>query len=386
MFLLRGLLFVAIFKSLTFCCTGRGQKGITTRELYNNKVDWSVALQRGGISQRQARSQAAFWLIFFHWLQPLAYFVALYTVWDEIDAVQHWLGGVVAAREVMYFVAAGAATIMRPEYLLVSLPATIREHGPEMGFYHLLVYVMSPEKTVGMTLAFGDKERRLLIVKGILTLDAFALLAFLHAFLVGVTPPALMLGYVFTIIGGVGTIGILFTEADPADLKQQGWTARRVASSNQFSSREMREAYTARDMKTEGYSSKEAAEMGYSCREVREAGYSLEQVRDAYGVWADYSTCKEAREAGHSCKEVKEAGFYDDSEVARAGYSMEELHEAGFAWYICTIYCRATYGQLVAAGYTGMNSNNRLFVEYAPLPDNNALDTDTDTDTDPLEA
>ena len=385
MFLLRGLLFVAIFQSLTFCCTGRGQKGITTRELYNKKVDWSEALQRGGINQRQAWSQAVFWLIFFHWLQPLAYFVALYTVWDEIDVVQHWLGGVVAAREVVYFVSAGVAAIMRPEYLLVSLSATISEHGREMGFYHLLVYVMSPEKTVGMTLAFGDKKWRRLIVMGILMLDAFALLAFLHAFLVGVTPPALMLGYVFTIIGGVGTIGILFTEADPAELKQQGWTARRVASSNQFSSQEMREVYTAGEMKSEGYSVKEVAALGYSCRDVREVGYSVQQVQDVYGQRvtqaADYSTCDEAREAGYSCTEVKAAG-YADGRVLRAGYSLEELREAGFPWYTCTIYCRATYGQLVAAGYTGMDSNNKLFFDYAPLDGESDGDIDGESDGD----
>ena len=86
---------------------------------------WWVAVRRGGISQTQAVLQALFWLVFFHWLQPLAYFAALYAVWDELDAVQHWLGVVVAVREALYFLAAALAAIVRPEYLLVSVSATI---------------------------------------------------------------------------------------------------------------------------------------------------------------------------------------------------------------------------------------------------------------------
>ena len=46
----------------------------------------------------------------------------------------------------------------------------------------------SQAKAVGMTLAFGNKEGRLNVVKGILVLDAFALAALLAAVAAGITP------------------------------------------------------------------------------------------------------------------------------------------------------------------------------------------------------
>jgi ribosomal protein L13E len=234
----------------------------------------------------------------------------------------------------MYFVAAGIAAVVRPEYLLVSLSATIGNQGVKMGLYHLLVYVMAPEKAVGMTLAFGIKEWRLHIVKGILVLDVFALLAFLHALLVGVTPPALMLGYLFSIIGGVGTLCIFVTEADLRELKEDGWGVNAVMDTGQF---------TLHDLKEEGYTSGEMKMAGRSCDQAREAGYSCMEAREG-----DYS-CKEAGEAGYSRQELEESyeqrvfevttyaaleearkAEYTCEEVCEAGYSCEEAREAGY--------------------------------------------------------
>ena len=340
------MLFLAAYVNLSYCCAGRGRGGITARELYDQTVGWHEAVRRAGISPFQAVFQALFWLVFFHWLQPLAYFAALYSVWDELDTAQHLLGGAVAVREALYFIAAGVAAILRPEYLLVSLTATIAQHGPKMGGYHLIVYVMAPEKAVGMTLAFGSKEGRLRVVKGILVLDAFALVALLAAVSAGITPLPLMLGYVFTIVGGLGAVGVLVTEAGLRDLKQQGWRMGEVKKTKQYSLLEVREA---------GYTCEDARVAGYTCGEAKVAGYSLPEMHLVAGYSgseakaAGYSY-SEAKAAGYSSKEMK-VGGYSCSEAKAAGYSLKEMQAAG---YSCSEAKAAGYScsEAKAAGYS----------------------------------
>jgi len=113
-----------------------------------------------------------------------------------------------------------------------------------------------------------------------------------------------------------------------------------------------------------GYSCEEAREAGYTCRDARQSHYSSPQLKACYSgrVFnaAGYDTCKEALKAGYSCKESREAGF-SCKEAREAGYSLKDLRVGGYEWFQVAIFCRVTYDQLVKAGYTGMDRDNKIF-------------------------
>ena len=59
--------------------------GITTKEVYDMQIDWNGALERKGIGPAEGWLRALLWLVLFHWLQPFAYFLALYASGRGVD-------------------------------------------------------------------------------------------------------------------------------------------------------------------------------------------------------------------------------------------------------------------------------------------------------------
>jgi intracellular multiplication protein IcmE len=78
-------------------------------------------------------------------------------------------------------------------------------------------------------------------------------------------------------------------------------------------------------------------------------------------------SCAQLRAAGASAGAVRLGGF-SAKEMRSAGFSLSELRQGGVTWKECTISLRATYDELVDAGYDGegLDPKNMLFKQYRP--------------------
>eukprot|EP01047_Picozoa_sp_COSAG01_P012452 COSAG01_NODE_562_length_15456_cov_24.731458_2_plen_409_part_00 len=85
-------------------------------------------------------------LVFWHWLQPLVYFIVLRYYWELLNTVQQVFGAIVAARELFYLVCTIVALFANIDYLQVDLIATL-EDGCD-GVACALMYWLAPEMFV----------------------------------------------------------------------------------------------------------------------------------------------------------------------------------------------------------------------------------------------
>ena len=85
---------------------------------------WSLAVEQNGFSQTGAVVRAV-GLLFWHWIQPVTYFVVLAIFSREIDDVQYVLGCLVAVREAIYLISSIACLWLCPAYLLVDVYASV---------------------------------------------------------------------------------------------------------------------------------------------------------------------------------------------------------------------------------------------------------------------
>ena len=105
-----------------------------------------------GWSPRVAVVMAGIRLVFWHWMQPVMYTLALFTYADDIDELQWRLGLVVLAREALYVVFTVSACVLRPVFLLLSFYANAGS------FPELLLYVLCPEKFMLLVVTAGIED------------------------------------------------------------------------------------------------------------------------------------------------------------------------------------------------------------------------------------
>lgn len=88
-------------------------------------------------------------LVFWHWMQPVIYFIVLGNYWEIISPWQQRFGALVAVREVLYLLSTVVALCANPFYLQVDLVVTLKYDGLIM----FLLYLMAPEVFVWTALA-----------------------------------------------------------------------------------------------------------------------------------------------------------------------------------------------------------------------------------------
>jgi hypothetical protein len=119
---------------------------------------WAYAAERNGLSPAAAFGKGLGRLIFWHLIQPPLYFLVFVACADLIDPLQLGLGIAVGVREAIYFLGTLACCWANPAFLLVDVGASVRLEDSEMiwgGYWFLIMYVLAPEKYVGLSL-FSD--------------------------------------------------------------------------------------------------------------------------------------------------------------------------------------------------------------------------------------
>eukprot|EP01047_Picozoa_sp_COSAG01_P124179 COSAG01_NODE_53149_length_341_cov_0.822314_1_plen_108_part_01 len=94
---------------------------------------------------------------------------------STLDPVQRWLGGFVLLREALYLLAVGACAWVNPAFLLVDVGASVRDEDVGIpfagGYLFLTMYVVAPEKYVGLALFLEgglDKDKLSFVVVALL--------------------------------------------------------------------------------------------------------------------------------------------------------------------------------------------------------------------------
>lgn len=137
--------------------------GFTFIDLLVSSKTWADAAERNDSSSTAALCKGLARLVFWHLLQPPLYFLVLVKYVDLIDPVQLGLGIAVGVREAIYFLSTLACCWANPAFLLVDVSASVRlgEHARDYewrdplwsGYPFLCMYVLAPEKYVGLSLA-----------------------------------------------------------------------------------------------------------------------------------------------------------------------------------------------------------------------------------------
>ena len=164
-----------------------------------------------------------------------------------------------------------------------------------------------------------------------------------------------------------------------AELREYGYVAK-----------DLRGVYTIKDIKDNGFSLEELRAGGYpehavravdgrSTQQLRGAGYTAKVLRKIgfplYELAEGKYTATELKHAkyegdelkqvGFLAKDLKEAGF-KAKQLRAARYTLRDMQQGGYEWYDLVINLRATYAELVRAGYTGLNKNHEYFLLYRP--------------------
>lgn len=110
--------------------------------------EWElVRIRLGFKTQRLAIAVCVVRVLFWHWLQPVLYFLVFYAASDLLDTSELYLGLAVALRELIYFSAVFLCIFLKPGFFLYS-PS-------ENSLRYNMVYAFMPEK---LALAFLAKD------------------------------------------------------------------------------------------------------------------------------------------------------------------------------------------------------------------------------------
>ena len=193
------------------CCGGRrGAEGVTVFDAMERGISWADACDKAGVGRLGGAATAAARLCLWHLLQPAVYLAALATYWPGLSRWSRLLGGIVGVREAAYVVACLVGVGVCPAYLLVDAGATLRDRGNSVRLVQVLIYALSPEKFVLMSVgeAVGKGDLAQLIALIVVTpIDLCAVAALVVAIAPEEPfPPALLVGYTLTALAGVSFI------------------------------------------------------------------------------------------------------------------------------------------------------------------------------------
>lgn len=190
---------------------------------------WKYAASLNGQSFGRALAVSAGRLFLWHLIQPPMYFLVLYEFHTEIDALQLHLGLAVALRELGYLVSTLLCTWINPAFLLVDVNSSVQDYSrsnygwleklgtPTDGLICMLMYVLAPEKFVGLALfdkgglntvrehSFTNRwALRFTWLYGMLStcLDLCGIAALMAGVGSGMLPLPLAVGYTVTALGG----------------------------------------------------------------------------------------------------------------------------------------------------------------------------------------
>eukprot|EP01045_Picozoa_sp_COSAG04_P028832 COSAG04_NODE_4580_length_2005_cov_2.719307_1_plen_386_part_00 len=186
----------------------------------DDSSSWADAVEANGLSPFGALWRGAARFLLWHVAQPAGYF-AVYgcaVSAGEVDGLQTWLGGFVAAREALYLLTVLVCVVVNPAFLLVDVGASVHDTSGEneqRGYGFLALYVLAPEKFVALAADRGDESNLFLCaLLGGALLDLCGVAALGAGLGAGSLPPALAVGYSVTALAAVCFIGILATDGD----------------------------------------------------------------------------------------------------------------------------------------------------------------------------
>lgn len=172
-----------------------------------------------GLTESGAYARSVGRLIFWHVLQPCAYFAAFRTVSYQLDWLQYILGALVGVREMIYLVVTFAAVVKNPTFLLIDIGACYTDRNAtgkdsetkimNGGPTFLLMYTCMPEKMVERALFSKGGVGRAAAspVKVVSALfDLVGCSALFYGVARGVLPPVLAVSYSMTALGGVAML------------------------------------------------------------------------------------------------------------------------------------------------------------------------------------
>lgn len=154
----------------------RDDSALTMQEFLGNgrlsdEATWATAVRLSRLSKFDAVAQGIGKVFGWHLAQPVGYF-AIYgcmVIGGELDNVQVWLGGMVAAREALYLLLVVACVCAKPAFLLVSLGATINDKDDYFGgvafdqrYGFLATYCFAPGVSALFSLATDASSATLL--------------------------------------------------------------------------------------------------------------------------------------------------------------------------------------------------------------------------------
>ena len=146
--------------------------------------------------------------------------------------------------------------------------------------------------------------------------------------------------------------------------------------------------YTRAELKACGFEPKQLAstgctlgelleQLGFTVDELRRGGYTIKQLHEC----EDDAMLRFTQDDGLSDEQLLAAGFpqrevgalnksaaalraagYSAAELQRIGFALRELRTAGFPWKEAGFAFNATYDELVAAGFQGVNKNDPVFM------------------------
>jgi|EP01047_Picozoa_sp_COSAG01_P005656 hypothetical protein len=186
-------------------------EGFPFDALLDKGSSWANALEANGQRPLSALAGAAVRLLLWHWLQPALYFAVLGCYWGEIDRWQRRFGVAVAVREAMYFATTLLALRLNPAFLLVDVPASVRN---DETYTFLAMYVLAPEKFVASAVFSNgglgcSGNMGCLSGLGGLLLDFCGVGALVAGLVGGSLPVALAVGYGATALGGLTAIAMV---------------------------------------------------------------------------------------------------------------------------------------------------------------------------------
>lgn len=175
-------------------------------------VTWRRARLRLGYNQCAAVCIGAIRVVWWHLLQPCAYFASLYVFYDHLNSWQQSFAQLIAIREGVYILAVLACLVRYPAFLLPDLRVTWRQE--DGGTFESIMYVLLPDKYLCACLPnvwpAGGEIVSLLrhtfcccLTLPTAVCDVFAVVALIMGLVDGTLPLPLIVGYAFPAIAGV---------------------------------------------------------------------------------------------------------------------------------------------------------------------------------------
>lgn len=121
-------------------------------------LSWRVARTRlSGVHDGPLIAVAALRLVLWHLMQPVCFFLILYSWSDKITSqLQQLLAVAVLLREILYLTCTLVALITSPAFLLIDIAGTWRTGA----FGEVIVYVLMPEKFLGWYISGAEPAFR----------------------------------------------------------------------------------------------------------------------------------------------------------------------------------------------------------------------------------